>query len=48
MRHGDLGEQSLVLGALWNYQVAPIIFLPVGLSQVHMLEQGVADTRAGT
>ena len=31
-QHGNLRELSLVLGAPGNYQAAPIIFLPVGLS----------------
>ena len=46
-QHGDLGEQSLILGAMGNYQVAPIIFPLVGLCQVCMLEQSAAYAGMG-
>ena len=43
VRHGDLGEQVTVLSSLGNYQVVSMVFPPVGLGQVCMLEQGVAN-----
>ena len=45
--HGDLGEQVTVLSSPGNYQVASMVFLPVGLGQVCMLEQGMANAGVG-
>ena len=41
--HGNLGEQVDVLCSPWNHHVATLVSPPVGLRQVSMLEQSVAD-----
>ena len=45
--HGDLREQVIVLSSPGNYQMASMVFLPVGLEQVSMLEQGTANAGIG-
>ena len=45
--HGDLRKQVIVLSSLGNYQAVSMVFPPVGLRQVCMLKQRMANAGTG-